>query len=79
MKDLYRIGLILFIVPVSLILLGVLLAMLEQSVDFNSYNTALGPASLGLAGFLIMLHISIKYYYKEGRHEKPDTPKKVHP
>jgi len=44
------------------------LAALEQPIDFESFNTYLGTASLTLAGFLIMLYLSIKYYYKEGRY-----------
>jgi len=69
-KDLYRMGFILFVVPVLLILLGITFAFMGLPIDFDSFNTALGPSSLGLTGFLIMLYLSMKYYYKEGRDRK---------
>lgn len=69
-KDLYLIGFILFVVPVLLILLGITFAFMGLPIDFDSFNTALGPSSLGLTGFLIMLYLSMKYYYKEGRDRK---------
>ena len=69
-KDLYLIGFILFVVPVLLILLGITFAFMGLTIDFDSFNTALGPSSLGLTGFLIMLYLSMKYYYKEGRDRK---------
>ena len=69
-KDLYRIGLILFVVPVLLLLLGIMFAFVGLPIDFDSFNIALGPSSLGLTGFLIMLYLSMKYYYKEGRDRK---------
>ncbi|UCE29153.1 MAG: hypothetical protein JSV85_07890 [Candidatus Bathyarchaeota archaeon] len=69
-KDLYRIGLILFAVPVVLILLAIALAILGQPVDFELFNSVLGVSSLVISGLLIMLYLSIKYYYKEGRYGK---------
>lgn len=69
-KDLYRIGLIAFLVPMVLILRGVILAIRGQQIDFENYNATIGTNALTLVGFLIMLYISIKYYYREGRRGK---------
>lgn len=67
-KDLYRIGMILFFTPVALMLLGIASGILGHPID--NYNEMIGPNALVLAGFLIMLYLSIKYYYKEGRYGK---------
>lgn len=69
-KDLYRIGLIVFLTPIALMLLGIVWAILGQPIDWNDFNAMLGGRALIIAGFLIMLYLSIKYYYKEGRYGK---------
>jgi hypothetical protein len=63
MKDLYRVGLILFAVPVIFILLAIALAILGQPVDFDSFNSALGVSSLVISGFLSIKEI-VRYPWK---------------
>jgi len=63
-KDLYRVGLVLFLAP---LLISFVLTILGRKIDLNDVSTSLSFYTSILAGLLIMLYLSIKYYYKDGR------------
>jgi len=66
-KDLYRIGLILFLAP---LVVGIVLTIIGQTISFEDPSVNIGFYTPILAGLIIMLYIAVKYYYKEGRYGK---------
>ncbi|HKZ94246.1 MAG TPA: hypothetical protein VJ249_06680 [Candidatus Bathyarchaeia archaeon] len=63
-KDLYRVGLILFVAP---LLISLILTILGRKVDLDDVSTSLSFYTPILAGLLLMLYLSMKYYYREGK------------
>jgi len=64
-KDLYRVGLILFLAP---LILTLILTVLGRTINLDDIPTVIGFYTPILAGLLLMLYLSVKYYYKEGRY-----------
>ena len=64
-KDLYRVGLILFLAP---LVLALILTALGRTINLDDVPTSMGFYTPILAGLLLMLYLSVEYYYKEGRY-----------
>lgn len=64
-KDLYRVGLILFLAP---LVIALILTALGRKINLDDIPTSIGFYTPTLAGLLLMLYLSVKYYYKEGRY-----------